>query len=483
MFSTATDTDFNIDRHLLSLLETSPFFAEISRHVRKVITRDLPTAGVAFDIHSDDFVMGINPDFFASLTKQEINGILRHEFYHIIFLHITNRRKKPHMRWNVATDLAINSIIMNPDQAGFDRQNPPLPDIGLVPGRHLQGSSNDPTKKVSKEYKAAQAISNLIASLPTMETSEFYFDKLSQLAEELHDNCPVHGKDAQDKQENSQEKQKSDQGESEESDSGEHDEGNNHQHDENGEDECTCGGANSLDDHSGWDEIPEDMREYVEGKARHLIEKAAKHADSQSNGWGNMPSSIRDEIRKMIHRTLDWKQILRQFIGSINRGGRSTSIRRINRKYPYIHPGVKRNYIAKLAIAIDQSGSVSDHMLAEFFAEIESLTKNISVTIIPFDATVEEKNVFEWRKGQRPKLNRVKSGGTSFDAATEYVNSSQNRGRWDGIIYLTDGECCKPMASRVKRGWILGSGCKLGFQTDEMQASMDKGTPNKGAWR
>jgi hypothetical protein len=94
-----------------------------------------------------------------------------------------------------------------------------------------------------------------------------------------------------------------------------------------------------------------------------------------------------------------------------------------------------------------------------------------------------EKNVFEWRKGQRPKLNRVKSGGTSFDAATEYVNSSQNRGRWDGIIYLTDGECCKPMASRVKRGWILGSGCNLGFQTDEMQASMDKGTPNKGAWR
>ena len=48
MFSTS-DTDYNIDRHLISFLQDAPYFAELSRYIRKVPTTDLPTAGVAFD--------------------------------------------------------------------------------------------------------------------------------------------------------------------------------------------------------------------------------------------------------------------------------------------------------------------------------------------------------------------------------------------------------------------------------------------------
>jgi len=48
---------------------------------------------------------------------------------------------------------------------------------------------------------------------------------------------------------------------------------------------------------------------------------------------------------------------------------------------------------------------------------------------------------------------------------------------------MTDGECSQPMPSRIKRGWVLGAGQKLYFSTNEMQVSMDKGTPTRGAWR
>lgn len=482
MFSTA-QTDFNIDRHLIKLLETSPFFAEISRHVRKVITNDISTAGVTFDMGTEDFVLGINPEFFSSLTDAEIAGVLRHEFYHIVFLHITSRRKKPHMRWNIATDLAINSIILDKSTGnGVD-----LPECALVPGRplvvkvpktvpgQLEAERND--LKPSKEFNAAFALSDLIASFPQMETSEYYFEKLNALADQLRGDCPVHGKP--------QPKKESDPSKGNDPDDGEKDDHNhseNHDHGK-GDEQCTCGGIGSLDDHNGWDEIPEDMREYVEGKARNLVEKATKAADRNSNGWGSIPISIRDEIRRMVSRTVDWKMVLRQFIGSISRGGRTSTIRRINRKYPYIHPGVKRGYVAKLAVAIDQSGSVDNEMLAQFFSELEQLTKKASITVIPFDYEVDEKNVFEWRKGQRPKLQRTKAGGTNFDAPTAYVNSPTNRGRFDGVLFLTDGECSAPPASRIKRGWILGQGCKLHFESNEMQVSMDAGTPRKGAWR
>jgi hypothetical protein len=77
----------------------------------------------------------------------------------------------------------------------------------------------------------------------------------------------------------------------------------------------------------------------------------------------------------------------------------------------------------------------------------------------------------------------VKAGGTSFDAPTQFVNDAKNRGRWDGLLVMTDGECSQPMPSRIKRGWVLGAGQKLYFSTNEMQVSMDKGTPTRGAWR
>lgn len=449
MFSEATSDLRAYDRHFVKLFGDSPFFAEISRHVRKVVTRDLPTAGVTYDKDTDDFVMGINPDFFDGLSDAEIQGVIRHEYYHVVFLHVTGRSKgrSLHRRWNVATDLAINSIILDPSSGGVS-----LPDSALVPGKPLKLGPG-------KENEAARKVSDLIASFPVLESSDYYFNRLSELAEELQDKCPVHGE-----------------GEGGEDGEGGHSHGPSDQ-------ECTCGGVGTMDDHGGWGDIPDEVREQAENKARDMVEKAAKAADGRANGWGNIPSSIRDEIRRMVSRAVDWRAVLRQFIGSIARGDRSSTIRRINRKYPYIHPGVKRGYVAKLAVAVDQSGSVSDEMLAEFFGELESLTRKVSVTVIPFDYTVEEKDVFEWRKGTKPSLKRTKQGGTSFEAATQYVNSPKNRGRWEGVLFLTDGECAAPSGSRIKRGWVLGKGCKLSFPTEELQVSMEPGTSRSGAWR
>jgi len=491
MFSTC-DTDFNIDRHLLSFLQDAPFFAELSRYIRKVPTSDLPTAGVAFDQEYDDLTMYWNPEFFRSLSDAEIRGVLIHEFYHLVFQHLTSRRKNPPKMWNIATDLAINSIIVSNDGKQYA-----LPAGGLVPGRFPVPPGD---REFTKEEKDAMPMASLIESFPNSMASEWYFERLKQKAEQvqqqMQQNCPVHatgkkkgkGKGAsKNNPENSDggnqagNSKNSQEGNEKDGDTGHGD----HQHGGSGP-QCTCGGEgwlDSMDDHSGWDQIPEEIREAVQGRIQGIVEKAVRKADAQANGWGNIPGHLREEIRKSVIRTVDWRNVLRNFVGSLERGNSTTSMKRINRRYPYIHPGKKRGYTAKLLIAVDQSGSVSDTMLSLFFGELASLTKRVSVTILPFDVTVAEKDMVEWKRGTNPDIPRVRGGGTDFEAPTKFANDPKNRGKWDGMLILTDGECTKPGPSRIKRGWVLGQGCKLHFPTDEITISLDPNPHHTGAWR
>ena len=118
MFRTC-DSDFNLERHLIPFLTDCAFFTELSRHLTKLPTRDIPTAAVCFDPRTDQIAMYYNPDFMATLSNSEVRGVLTHEFYHLVFGHVTARRKNPSRMWNVATDLAINSIIL--ENAGRTR--------------------------------------------------------------------------------------------------------------------------------------------------------------------------------------------------------------------------------------------------------------------------------------------------------------------------------------------------------------------------
>ena len=423
----AIETDFNLDRHLIAFLQDSPFFAELSRYIRKVPTDSMPTAAVAYDPTYDDLTLYWNPEFFGGMSDAEIRGVLTHEFYHLVFRHINERRKDPAKMWNVATDLAINSIISG-------HTNMALPSGCLMPGVFPTGADG---REPTKEEKDAMPIASLIASFPKDQASEWYFERLKDKVEE--------------------EKKK----------------GNM----------SSMGDLDSFDDHGAWDAIPDEMKDLVAGKIQAAVEKATKHADSQANGWGNMPAELRDAIRKSVSNIVDWRSVLRQFVGAISRGERSTTIKRINKRYPYIHPGVKRGYVAKLLVAIDMSGSVDNSQLALFFSELGSLTKKASITVLPFDCVADLRDAFEWRKGTKVEAKRVRGGGTDFNAPTKVVNDPKNRGRWDGMLVLTDGECEKPAPSRVKRGWVVSPGRKLLFGTDEMTLTLDPEPKKTGAWR
>ena len=121
------NTPFDLNLHVARLLQSEPFFASISRRVNKSASTAIPTAGVRVNPETAQFELIYNPSFFEKLTDLERADVLKHEFYHLILGHVTNRlvNKDPKAMklWNIAADLAINSYI-----------HEELPDIALVPG-------------------------------------------------------------------------------------------------------------------------------------------------------------------------------------------------------------------------------------------------------------------------------------------------------------------------------------------------------------
>lgn len=454
--------DYNFARHLIPFMQECPFYAEISRHVQKRLTYDVPTAAVSFDAKTDELVMWINPCFAGGgtyktrsgkevteegLSNSEIQGVITHEFDHLVYGHLGARRRDPADTDNIAKDLAINSLIVQRFKAPRDLEPGqtarPLPRLALIPGQRPWVDPRHLDAMTPERKKALEHFSDLIEKFPPAKASEWYFNRLLEDQKKNPDKWPKNAK---------------------------------------GEIEIVlC----PMDDHDGWDdesEVSQQEQEYIEGRIKAIIEKAVRHADSQ-DGWGNIPAELRDEIRRSVSTIINWRAVLRQFVGSLVRGQRTTTIKRINKRYPYIHPGVKRGYTAKLIIAIDESGSVSDEMLNMFFSELDTLTRKVDITLLHFDCHCTVKDLYEWRKGTRPKLNRVRGGGTDFNAPTNFVNDPKNRGRWDGLLIMTDGQAPAPGPSRIKRGWVLGQGCKLDFASDETQIFLTKDTQVRGAWR
>ena len=401
---------FDLNRYTFKLLQSEPFFASLSRRIQKRVSRAIPTAGVRLNPDTAQFEMLYNPSFFENLSDKERLGVLKHEFYHIIFEHVTGRLPSEGMSkmWNVATDLAINSHLMNE-----------LPEGGCFP-----------TIEPFQDY-------------PRGMSAEWYFSKL---------------------QNDEQFKPKEGEGEPSE---GEGDGDGSGQTSQGQGD----GIPDTMDDHSGWGDASEEVRDMAKERLKQAVESAAQDAASGDKGWGTVSQEVRKQIMDMIRPKVNWRSVLRYFIKTSQRADRTSTVRRLNKRYPYIHAGKKIKRQAKIAISIDQSGSVSDEMLTSFFAELNGLAKLAEFTVIPFDTEVCESNVYVWKKGKRQIAERVLAGGTCFDAPTRYVNGKG----FDGHIILTDMEAPKPIPSKCQRMWMTTPDCKerAYFQTNERVIAID----------
>jgi len=400
---------FDIDHHLISLVMKEPFYGNVIRSLHKNREPSIPTAGVV--CKDDTFYLYYNEKFLAPYNDSQIRGIMMHEALHLILQHTTTRRYEPFNIWNWAADLAINGSI--PRNL--------LPNIGLIPGE--RPNTTITSNHTQEQIERINRIANLIESLPNDLSSEEYFGILM---------------DNQDIQEMQKE----------------------------GEEAVAAAISDSMDDHDGWAEgLSDTQREYMAEKGRQVVKAAVEQADSK-NSWGSVPAHMREEIRKIVNGEIDWRSLLRRFTGQQQRADRLGSIYRANRKYPGIHAGFSRDYRPSIGVFLDQSGSVSDHALELFFAELPGLSRHADFTIFNFDTSVDESSCVKWKKGSvQSSLVRTRCGGTDFDAITSFLEGPQGRRhRFEAVIILTDGGAGKPKPARGhRRCWILEPGTELAF--------------------
>jgi predicted metal-dependent peptidase len=367
---------FDLEEQIYSLLSAEPFYAGISRYVQKVKDYRIPTAGVYID-NSANFVMLYNPTFFEGICKEYQIGILKHEFLHLVLGHLTHRKiadennKYYYKLWNIATDLAINSMISKE-----------MPETCLFPG-----------KGEFKNYKPGRC-------------AEEYYNKLKKDIESIDfDN------------------------------------------------------SKTIDDHGKWEDEEgddgsgnESKKEIAGHKIGKIVQDIAREC-AMSNSWGSITNEMRKKIMDKIQTDINPKEILRYFIHQTIKSSYYSSIKQINKRYPYIHSGRKCQRHAKIAIGIDQSGSVSDEMQYAFFSMLESLSTIASFTVFYFDTEVDKKSIIEWKKGQKTnKFGRTLDGGTDFNAPTKFVNFNNNK--FDGLIIMTDMLAPRPIRCKVQRLWV-----------------------------
>ena len=385
--------NFELNKHTARLLRNEPFFAALSRKIDKRASTGVPTAGVRVNPETGHFEMLYNPEFFANLPDEHKQGVLMHEFYHLVFEHVTGRLPSEGMSkiWNFATDLAINSHLLGK-----------LPEGALIPGE------------------------GHFADFPVGKTADHYLELLKKKQEEQEKN-------------------------------GEGGEG--------GE-----GEPEPWDDHSGWGEVDSTTKEIAKERLKEAVKKAAEEA-SKGNSWGSVSQAVREDILDRIATKVNWRSVLRYFIKTSQRANKRSTIKKINRRYAYVHPGKKVQRQAKIAIAIDQSGSVDNGMLSAFFSELNSLAKLAEFTVIPFDHAVDESKIYTWKKGESRKTERVLTGGTDFNAPTEWVNNNS----FDGMIVLTDMYAPKPKRCNAQRMWMTTPECAANpyFQTNERVIAID----------
>ena len=421
---------FNLNMHAARLLLKEPFFASLSRRIDKTPTTALPTAGVRINPDTAQFELLYNPDFMGALSDEHKLGVLMHEFYHLVFEHVTGRKPTNGIQRidNIAMDLAINGLPEMNGKLPCEADPGPMmpsgkPMIGVFPG---EGPFID---------------------LPANKSYEWYLVALKKMEEE----------------------QEEEEGEgSSESGEGSGEGGDPSGGDPSGGD--PFGGADSFDSHEGFGEGDSTTQEIAKERLKEAIKKAAEEAE-KSRSWGTVSHSMRRNIMERITPKVDWRKVLRYFIKTSQRSDKQSTPRRLNKRFPRIHAGKRVRRHAKIAISIDQSGSVDDGMLAAFFSELNKLAGIAEFTVVPFDTKVAKDKVYVWKKGQTRVTERVMRGGTCFNAPTKYVNEQG----FDGHIILTDLCAPKPVASKCQRMWMTTKAYALRpyFKTNERIIAID----------
>lgn len=169
-----------------------------------------------------------------------------------------------------------------------------------------------------------------------------------------------------------------------------------------------------------------------------IILRAAMMSKQAGDKAGTIPGEIEIFLDNLLNPKLNWQQILRRFLQSYSKT--DYSFKRPNRRFFPDHylPSMHGESLIDLSIAVDTSGSVSDHDFKVFVSEVASIFKMMKpkkITLVQFDTvihSIDELSCFE----DLMKIKFSGRGGTMIDEVVEWANKKKPQ----LLLMFTDGE-------------------------------------------
>ncbi len=160
---------------------------------------------------------------------------------------------------------------------------------------------------------------------------------------------------------------------------------------------------------------------------------------------GKMGVNGNRNLDELMQAQVDWREALREFIQTTCNGNDYSTWKRPNRRYigagVYLPSGISEK-VDELVLAIDTSGSISDHAVAMFLSEVKSIcdvVKPDKVRILYWghrvvgDESYEAHELDTLAQSTRPKGG----GGTDVECVVRYMDEHQIKPQ--ATIIFTDG--------------------------------------------
>lgn len=377
----------------IHLLDNNPFFSYLIQHLRIHERENLNPPTMAVDNFGNLYY---HPQFVSKLNQSQLCGVLAHEALHCALEHITRTGKRDAIVWNIAIDLAVNSLVKL--NSTFS-----LPPNGYIPdGSDCFSFGSFKIKDISKKF-AEELYAELLKNATIVKVTYLGFDS--------HIKTDDPGQTPQGKM------PKLEQGQ----------------------------------DPAGATDIRTNPIDW-----KSVLCEAHTHAKLKGEKSGGLERVVENAVASRIN----WKSLLYKFITQNIPNDftyRMPSKRFYSTGYYF--PNTTKQEI-DIFVAIDTSGSITEKDLGQFLKEIIKIGNSfdcIKITFVTHDSEVKQKIVFN--KNNLNNLKSIKpigGGGTSHVGVFDEAKKSKAK----VLICFTDGMSdIERIKTRVNTIFVLTDRC------------------------
>lgn len=419
-----------------------PFFAMPLMRLRTVVlspeeckeAKDEAGRLVRFPISSlatDGESLFVNPDGFLAIKLPEQIFIILHEVLHCILLHTVRRGNRDRPLWNIAADLVVNNVLYT--MWNESEKSRKTVSVGKAPDYSINFRIPDGilyAETIQDQKVAGLSVENVYELLQRVRAKEKTHHGGDEQKAEYQMRCEL-------------------------------------RYDENGGGGGARPGGSSYiiepKDHGNISDYEANQKaEAIAADWRKIVASATKAAMMNR---GYLPGGLEYLIEAAALPIISWKRRLTKFMKNHVRVGTNWNVPSRRWLYQGLYmPSRRRPSLGRIAVVLDTSGSVDDDSIAQFLAEVRSITDvhECRLELICADVGMKYMGTYNHAKSLPKKTKIVGRGGTSFIEPFRWAERQSTGSpdmRIQMVIYLTDGCGSYPnWKVKIPTMWILNNG-------------------------